>query len=301
MAWIFLALLAPALYAVTNYIDKLLISRYLGDTGEGALIIVSALAFPCFLPILYLINPNVFSVSYFDASVLMLSGIILIIYLIPYFRALKDNDASVVASLFSFIPLISLVFGYVFLGETISQIQFAGILVLVFGSLILSISLSGALLKINSRLLTLMFGSSALYVLSLVLFKYLAKDQNFVSVLFWQYLGGAIAALLFVFYRPYRLDFLKAFQNKRASFILLNALNETLTITGQGILNFCVLLAPIALVTTVANVQPFFLFAYGIILSLWAPSIFKENLHPLGLTIKFLGISMLVMGVYLIA
>ncbi len=52
MNWILIASIAPILWAITNYIDKHLISKYLKGEGIGALMIFSSAIGIILIPII---------------------------------------------------------------------------------------------------------------------------------------------------------------------------------------------------------------------------------------------------------
>ncbi len=301
MNWIFLALLIPALYSFSNYIDKYLVTKYFVEGGERALTVISAAAFSIFLPILYAIDSRIFDVPFFDIVILMISGTFLVFFLVPYFIAMRENDASIVAPLFGFVPLVTLLFGYIFLGESISLQQFLAMLLVLFGSVIIATDITNSIFKVNNKLLLLMLLSSSLYAGSLIIFKHTSSEHRFTQHLFWQYVGGFLTVPCFLSYKPYRDEFMTSLQRSGYKLLSLNLLNETLTISGNFLYAYCILLAPVALVSTVASVQPFFLFAYGIILTLLFPHIFKEDLKLTALVRKFFGIICIFAGVVLIA
>ena len=71
MNWFFIALIAPFLYAITNHIDKYLISKYIKEGKVGALIMFSALFGIFALPIILVINPMVLNISLWQIIILV--------------------------------------------------------------------------------------------------------------------------------------------------------------------------------------------------------------------------------------
>ena len=118
-----------------------------------------------------------------------------------------------------------------------------------------------------------MLGSSALYAINGILFKFVAEtQQRFWPSLFWDFSGKVVfGVLIFLAIKSYRRQFLSVLKDNRLSILSLNALNEILGVVGEGALVFAVLLAPVALVQVVSGFQPAFVFLYGVILTLFFP------------------------------
>ena len=91
MSWFFIALVGPALWAVSNHIDKYLLSRLLKDNGPGALFIFSALASALVAPFVLLAKPAVLSVTAAQALAMGAVGVLGVLGLFFYFFALKKE------------------------------------------------------------------------------------------------------------------------------------------------------------------------------------------------------------------
>jgi hypothetical protein len=80
--------------------------------------------------------------------------------------------------------------------------------------------------------------------------------------------------------------------------ISLNGVNEILNIIAKVSFNFASLLAPITVIWIVNGFQPFFVFAYGVILTLLFPKVVKENIGRKFLVQKILAIVIMFVGTY---
>ena len=141
MSWFLIALIGPILWAVVNHIDKYLLSSN-DDQGSnvGALMIFSTLQCGVLvLPILYLINHDIFSVSLQNIIFLIVIGVLSIFAILPYMYALNEEEASIVIPLFQLIPIWGYFFSFVLLGETLNWVQVVGCLLIIFGSIVITI------------------------------------------------------------------------------------------------------------------------------------------------------------------
>ena len=302
MNWFLIALINPVVHAFVNHFDKYLISKYLKNGSVGSLILFSALFAVVALPIIFVFKPDViYSVGFRDAVILMINGAVLVGAIICYLYALEDDEASYVAPFFQLIPVFGFIFGYLLLGEVLTGRQvFAGVLILL-GSLFLSLELSGHGTKIKSRLVLLMLGSSLLYAINAVVFKSVAVNAGFVDSVFWDMAGKFVfGVILFFVIKSYREQFLKLIRDNGTFVLGLNIVNEIMGLVGEFALVLAVLYAPVALVQSVGGLQPAFVLIIGIILTKFFPHFGEEKLERKFLIQKIAGIIIITTGVYLL-
>src|SRR5215208_1337775 len=100
MTWFFIALLAPLLLACANHTDKFLLSGYVKGGNVGAIIMVSALFSAAAVPIVMLIQPDVYSVGVAQGAVLVATGVLGVVAVLFYLYALDLDEASFVTPLY---------------------------------------------------------------------------------------------------------------------------------------------------------------------------------------------------------
>lgn len=300
MTWFLAALLAPALWAVTNHIDKYLLDRYFKGGGEGALFIFSAVIGLFFIPIVAIIHPEALQYPLSLASLIALNGTLYIVGLMPYVYALQKGDTSVIIPLFQLVPVFSFGLAWILLGETLTAYQILGGVIIILGSAALSFEINEVKkLSFNKAAFWLMFLASFLLALSFLLFKYFALEATLLTTAFWEYVGFFLTSVaLFVFIPVYRRQFLKVLKENKASVLSLNGINEMLNIFGKFVFNFASLLVPITLIWFVVGFQPLFVFAYGLILTLFFPGISKEKITKGHLAHRLITISIMLVGTY---
>lgn len=302
MSWFFIALAAPALWAIGNYIDKILIDTYFKGRGVGALIIFSGLIGIFVLPVVYLWQPQVLDLRVSQAAVAILSGILGVIAIWLYLIALNRDETSIVVPLFQTIPVFSFILGYLVLGETLTAAQMSGSMLIVLGAMTLSLKWERGIPKPKTAVLLLMLLASFLVGLSGLLFKFAALESNFWTTVFWGYAGDMITGVFFFGFLPgYRKEFLYVIRSNAFSVISLNVLNEFLYMVGVLIFRFAALLAPLALVQAVNGFQPLFVLLIGIFLSTFFPRLVAEDLGKGHLLQKAFSILILFVGTYLIS
>ncbi|MBU0998243.1 EamA family transporter [Patescibacteria group bacterium] len=303
MNWFLVGLIPPALWSITNHLDKYLLSKYFKGEGVGALMVFSSLIGLFLLPFIYFLNPNIFNISLLNAVLISINGFFYVLAVLPYFYALERDEASIIVPLFQLMTPLSYLLAYFVLGETLTTLQIiAGILVIA-GAVGISLeTVKGKVIRIKKDVLGLMFLSSLLFTLNFLFFKFFAQKTDFWTTAFWEYVGFAVFALiLMVFVRPYRIQFVDVMKKNRIPVIALNGLNELINIVAKVSFNFASLLAPITLIWVVNGTQPFFVFFYGILITLFLPKLGKESLAKEHLIQKILSIIVMGIGTYLLA
>jgi uncharacterized membrane protein len=302
MNWFLIALLPPALWSVTNHIDKYLLGKYIKGGGVGALMIFSAMIGFFILPIIYIFNPAVLGIGITRALLITINGAFYILAALPYFYALQKDEASVVVPLYQLIPVISYALAYLVLGETLNSLQIIGGMFIVLGAIGITLELSkGEKIKIKSQVFWLMLLSSFLFSINFTFFKYFALDLDFWTTSFWEYSGFAISAVLMgVLVKSYRKEFLNLMKNNKIPILGLNGFNETVNIVAKLSFNFASLLAPVTLIWVVNGFQPLFVFVYGVLLTLFFPHISKESVSKRHLLQKITAIILMFFGSFLL-
>lgn len=299
MSWFFIALIAPALWSVTNYIDKYLIEKYFKGGGVGALLIFSSLVGVIVIPFILLVEQNVLNVSSSQVGLLIAGSIVLVTDFYLYLRALQNDEVSTVVPMLQMIPVFGFVLAYVFLGETLSVTQVTGALLIIIGAVAISLSLKEGRVRFKKVVFFLMMPAAFFGALAGLVFKSVALETGYWIATFWFYVGFIFIALfLLSFIRPYRKQFVEIIRVNRVPIIGLNALNELIAVGASLTFGFALLLAPLALVQAVNGFQPFFILLYGVILTLFFPHLGTESLARRNLIPKIMAIFIMFVGVY---
>jgi len=297
MNWFIIAMLAPMIWAICNFIDKYLVTKYFkGDIGT--LIVNSCLIG---LPVIILIGifkPSVFSINFITALLMILNGIILTTYLFPYFHALSKTDASRVVPIFQTIPVFSFFLDFFILKEVLSVGQILASLLIIGGAIGISLKRNDRKkIVITKDVLWLMLLSSFIVSINSLFFKFFALQLDFWTVNFWQYLGFFIFGLaLLIFVKPYRISFFSSFKKNKFRVASLNMFNEVINLFAMIIFSFATLLAPLSLVWVINSFQPVFAFLIGIGLTLFFPLLIKEEISWKVLLQKGLFIILMIAG-----
>jgi len=301
MSWFFIALWAPFLLACANHNDKFLLSRYLRQKSIGAIVILSSLLSGVAILIVLFIQQDVFDLSFVKGTALVATGMSSVFSAVCYLYALDIDEASFVTPFYQTVPIFAYVLGYFILRETITLSQGSGSFVIIVGALALSLEFGRPVVSFKRNVVALMLGASFLSAVNGVIFKLIAVEMGFWVSLFWGFVGQTMIGLtLLICISSYRRDFLDLFKQSKVGAVGLIALSKTLFSVSETITLYATLLAPVALVLLVNSFQPLFVFAFGIVLTLFFPGVTKESLGRMKMLQKGVGICLMLVAGYLI-
>ena len=300
MSWFLIALGAPFLWAISNYIDKYMLSRFFKPGKFGGIFILSTVIGLLTAPIIYFFKPDVLAVESTNALIMVLIGFAGSFMFFPYFIALQKEDVTTVVPLFQTIPVFVYILSYFILGEQLSGVQIIASLLVIAGAIVLSVEMEGRL-RFRNDVFWLMTFASLVSAVDIVLFKMLALKTDYWTVNFWGDIGYAIvAAGIFFLFPSARAEFLSVFTTKRQGVMGANIFNEIIGAGGGLLIAYATLLAPAALVWVTNGFQPFFVFVIGIILTVYFPRLGTESLARRHIVQKLLAITIMFVGVYLL-
>ncbi len=300
MNWVFYALLSPLLWSINNHTDKYLVDNFYQKTRAGSLMIYASIVSFVLCMSIGIFYPHSLTIPVKSALLVIMAGFIYFLAAFPYFYALKHEEASRVVPLFQLIPLITFIFAYTILGEHLSIGQIFAGLILLGGSVYISLDLDSGF-SLKKKVFWPMILTCIFFALEGVLFKFVGRDVGLWPTLFYQCMGVAIAGLLlFSFSTGYRTDFLKIFKKNKAKIVPLSFLNETINVVARVSFNYATLLAPITVVTLINGFQPVFVLTIGVFLSVYLPKFGEESLLKSHMIQKIVGIITIFIGTALL-
>ncbi len=297
MSWLFFAVAAPALYGASVFVDKFLIDKHLKSPVSlvsigGGVSLLFALSIPVF--------GNFHPLPWPPAFLVLLSGALVQLGLLPYLRAISLEDASRVMPLFSITPILVLVFSYLFLGETLSGLQLAGFALVLLGGFLLSLKeLSWRVFAVR-RSLKFVLLAGVCFAAAAVLFKFIVDTNDFWSTLFYELIGAELVTLSFFLIGGLRRRIWQDMRNLSGRLWAIFIGNETIYLAGRLSGFYAYALAPVSLVSVAGQTQPFFSLIYGLVLSLWFPRILAEDIRRRTLVLKLVCMLLIFAGLWLI-
>ncbi len=298
--WLLFAFSGPVSWAASTHIDKYLVDKYFANASTAVLMVFTSVIDLLALPIIWYFFPGVFAMPFLSIAVMTFSGALYFGSMLFYLQAIQSEEASVVSPLFQMSILWSASLAYLVLGERLSYMQLFGGVLILGGALLLSLNPSFRFKQIKLRLILTMLACTFVLALSSVVFKFFAVEGAFWPTTFWTYVGavGAGAAILFSGSRFGQ--FIRLFRSNPGPMLGVNAANELLNLGGGLGVRYALLLAPVALVQAISSTTTLFVFFFGIILSVFFPSLGRENLSPRNLLQKGAAALLVALGIILI-
>jgi len=296
MSWVLFALGAAFTFALTNVIDKFILSKWI----ENELIPVVILGFVglVFAGFVYFFRGFSF-LSWVNVVLAFLAGVVSILFMVFYFRAVQVEEVSRVVPLFSFVPVFTAVLAAFFLGEIFSVERYFGVVLVVAGSLFVSVrSLSDLRWLRLGRAFWFMVLAAFFSAVFGVMVKYLLEFSDYLTVFSYTRLGAVVAVIpLFYFYLPDLKDTVRKHEGSAVSLISFNGL---LGILAALLMTIALSIGYATLVNTLGGIQPFFVLFLTVFLSLFFPGVLEEELDRVTVVVKVFSISLMLVGVYLV-
>lgn len=300
MQWFFLALVAPFLWAIVNIADNYLVAKFSEKEKErssGGLVLFSSLIGILVATFIGIFVSGVFNISFLDKILLFSTGILTVVWIIFYLFTLELEDISTIVPWFLAVPVFGYVLGYVFLGEKLTFFQLIGSLIIFLGLILISIDFREEKRKVKKKPIFYMILVCLIVAVSGVIFKYVTVEGNFWVSSFWEYLGiGVTGLIIFVFVPKYRNHFMNMNKTGGRKIFLVNLVSETMTISGNLLTNFALLLAPVTMVYLVGSFQPAIVLFLTLLGTKFFPHIVKEDLSYNVLIPKSIAIVLMTVG-----
>ncbi len=268
--WFFLAFFAPFLWAVVSVIDTYLVHSIYEDEYEGAIISGIFQLVPWLLVLLGVIDFA--PLGAVQTALAMLAGLLFLFAVFCYFKALfVSNDVSLMQILWNLsIPIVPFI-AWLFIGEILMPIHYAGIGLAFCGVLVFL--LNGKIVSREmSKVFLLMFVAVVLLSSSMVMSKAVYENTtDFWSVFLLFSLGATVAAglLLLVDKKKFRERTEKIAQLSGKYFFIF-LLAESLALLGILASHRAIDLSPsVSFVATIESLDPVFVMIISFVLVLF--------------------------------
>ncbi len=298
MSWIIFSLVGPFFWALSNIFDKYALEKltrgiadfiFFGTIGNALcfVLLCSVFGFPP-LPIPFIL-------------LAMLGGLLLNYSYIFYAKALETGEVSRVVPLFQSIPIFVLILGTLFFGESIGGSQLAGFVVILLGGLVLTTKMETLRHFRADRNFWLMLTSSLLIALSFLASDTVLEHTDFWTLVTYDFLGFTLAGASLLLYRPWRKEIVASVRVASPRKYGLFLLNDVLDLTGHVFYKLALVAAPsAALVSVLHGIMPFYVLILTIGLTIFLPSIIKEEVGWKIVLQKVLGATLIFGGLVLV-
>lgn len=295
MNWLIFALMAPIFWAATNVIDKFLMDKVIKKIYFFPMWI-GIFSIPTFAFVFLFFRPT------FDFPYSIISIFIGVLYTLSYFvfaRVLMDEEVSRSISLAFVYPMIVVILAGIFLKEAFSFEKYLGIFLLIISGLLISYKKVGkkfVLIKSLKLIIVLiLFWSSVQIVEKFVV----GKIGNW-SIYFWINVGVSMSIVPALLMKKIRADFANSFKEIGRRGILAISMAESFAICSSASYYTAISLGPVSVVSSIGSLQPFFVLAYSVLLTIFIPKFLKEDLSKYNIFMKVIAVLFVLVGGWLL-
>jgi len=294
---IFYSILSPAIFGINNFIDKFLLEKH--NISPVVITIYGGIAAFILGLVLLFIN-GLYPIDTKSLLIILVSGLLTTLYLLPYYKALTLDETSRVIPLFQFYPIFVFIISFLLLGEKLTSAQYFGSIIIVIGGFLLAVEkLEGKIFKLRKSFFYMIL-SSFIFALAQVLYKFGVTEIPFWHTLPYEGFGIGFGAILVASYKNNFSQFKKETKKFRKRVFIYLGINELVYIFSRYTGYFAISLISVGIVSVIASLQPLFVLIYGIILSIWFPYILKEVITKKTISLKLLSIIIITIGSYFI-
>ncbi len=309
--WLIYAIISSFLNAVINHIDKQLLERYFKEGGVETLMLFSTLFAVLIVPYAIYMNPDVLSIKFENGLIMFAAGMLNVILLYCYFKALEVDEPTIVILYYQLVPVITLALGWFILGETITHVQSAAMVIVILGTLVASLDLSDfkslGQMEFKWKTLGYMLVATTCWAAESTIGKIVVLDESVYHSIFWEAIALLVIGLTVLFgeqllsmivprsvkskhpgkFEPrLRFAFVKAIKSNSRAIIGVNIASEGIYATSNAFVTHAVALAPVALVLLFQPTQAVFVFIIGLFLTVFFPKIYREKIGRYDLMVK---------------
>jgi transporter family protein len=298
--WFLLTIIATLFWSIGNYIDKYLVSKLFKGASVGVLMVYSSLIIGIIvLPIFFFLSAGEILLPINSIVFLWITALLYFLANYFYFVALEESETTVVIVVMQIAPVFSYFLGAIFLSESLEANQIIGALIVILSSIFISIDFSKKN-KTQLRNFIFMLASTLSFSISFFLFKFVTIKANFYTTAFWEYTAYIVFGGTLLLFPKIRQQFFSTIKKNGNKIVGLNVANEIINIIPKILINYATLLAPLALVWAVAGVQPIFVFILGILLTLYLPKYFDEDISKRRLIKNFIWVTVGIIGIFIL-
>lgn len=306
MEWIVFAFLSAVFFSAAGVLDKLLLSSDANDSN--AYIVCQILVQQIFtLPVIAIAGTNFI---YPESIYAVIFGCLQVLPSFYYMRAMQIEEASKVTALEYVYPLFVLIGSALLLGEALEMKQYAGVLMLLAGTLLISYRNNGskgskrqaAVLALSPAIKPFLFYwiMTAVYYLSM---KHLLISMDEWHLYAWSSLGSLAAIMPLMMFHSTRLEVISFFgRGNHAIGALIS--EEAFQFMGMISSIFAYAVGSVSLVSSIGALQPILTVLLILALGLFAPRLaseIKERTDRDALIQKSFSFLIVLTGIYLVS
>lgn len=293
--YVFIAFLSPLFYAMAVITESMLSNHTF--KRQTTMIFYISLMNAVFLPLILIFGlPSVPSSECLWLYLIL--ALLDVIYLYPYYTAMKVIDTSIVGALFSLGEITVPVLSFFLLGEILNLHQYIGFAIIIMASVALSIK--GSRIPKLSRAFYYMVIASLLISFRVVLIKYVMNlDGNWINMVIYPNLISGLLPFSLLLIKKYRSDIIRNFPPYLHQFKFF-ALNEFICFLGLACSIYGLSKLSPVISSSIGATQPIFMLGLSGILIYFSHFKLNEKITRRILMKKLFCFILIILGVILV-
>ncbi|MEL6524328.1 MAG: EamA family transporter [Chloroflexota bacterium] len=307
MAWFSFAIIATLLMTLVNFGDKFIIESQIPNPLA---VLVFFSFFNLFTGALLWMLTGIAFLPQEQAGLLIIAGTAPAFAGYFYFQAVSQAETSRIIIIGQLYPVFTLLLSVLFGTDTISLMQLVGFGLILFAALAATIQRTDTENKEPAApmwnvfwllVMTNLIAASSIVLTDNVVNELVVDIRGLMQVTAYMGFGywlGGMALLIFV--SRVRRAFISHLRKLNRGAVASLASVESIFILRQIFLLQALTLGPVAIVSVIGSLNVFFAVILGWVLTLWRPSVFKEDIRRQTLTRKFIWAAVAFVGILLV-
>ncbi len=305
MIWITLVIFATLLDSlrifVDNYVSDVYFKKHLAYSQKlfyGSLGIITSII------LLVASGFNIQSANLGIIGLLILSGLLSALASLPYLRTLEIDDSTNLGIFIQLAPILYLVLGWLFLGETFAPIQLIAFAFILAAPLLIVLTTRKKSRHTKIKAIIYAFTYVFIAVIGNLVFV-IANTENdrFISSIAFLTLGKAIGSILIIWSRPkMHRRFYRVLKASKYKVIRPMFINYFISLAKDFTYRGALVLAPAVAVASAASdsTEPIVIFFMGLLLTLVWPKFGREKLDKKSILTHLTATILIVIGIVLL-
>jgi drug/metabolite transporter (DMT)-like permease len=293
-SWMLIALCGYMLLAVSGVLDKFLVTKVVREP------VVYAFYTAITGPLSFVLAPfGLKGVDWPTFFAAMAAGIAFVAGI--YFLYSAESQISISREIpiqGGLVPVFTLAFAFLLLGETLTLVQTVAFAFLVIGAVMISFRKERGHWVVKAIVASVL--SAGLLALCSVLTKYVFIHTNFISGMIWTRLGFFIVALFILCFPRNRQVIFAAPKQAGAKHVALYYSSRASGTIGGFLQNYAVSLGSVTIVNALQGVEFVVLLLLTSFLSIYYPRVLKEKVSFSAIFLKLNAIALITVGLVLL-
>lgn len=293
MLFVLIAFLTPILHALACILDSYFSNNIFKNTST--LVFFATITNIIIVPFLFFFGmPTVPSLSVL--GIVALVALIDVLYLFPWYIALKHIDTSISVALFSLGEIALPFLAWFIVGEKLGAVQYLGFAIILLPSILLNMDFKKLKLNIGFWLMLLV---AIILALAVVLDKYALASIDSITLIFWKSIMTTAMAWSFFVVPRIRCDIKQTLPNYIKNVPLFLS-GEFLSQIGTAAMVIALVGLPCLTVDSIGSTQSIFTLVWGAMLYKIFGNKFKENLSRSEVIKKTVSFICIIIGIYMV-